>query len=524
MGKYNTGTVSAKNQATGPVRTKAKKTTTTHEGKVTAKRDARSELFLAAVSTLGDSDFYESAKARETRVAELARKIGLKHPEWTLSFITYLRDTAQIRSTALVVAVEAADARSKVGIKGDTWGRKFVSAALSRADEPGEAIAYYLARHGKKIPAAVKKGVADAASRLYTEYSVLKYDTDGKAVRFGDVVQLAHVKMANNDLVQYILNRRYGNDEIPESLSMVRARKALMDLPADERVKASPEELKAAGLTWESRSSWGPMGAKAWGDLIMADAMGYMALIRNLRNFTEANIAPTRVKKVRDILADPERVRKSRQLPFRFFSAYKATKDSVKYHSALEEALEVSLENIPELPGRTLVLVDTSGSMFPSWGGDMSDGTSKISRMEQAALFGTAVALRAESATLVQFGSSSEEIPFRKGDSVLALMNRYKCLGGTSTAAAVKRHFKKHDRVIIVTDEQYNGYGSDPTKQVPASVPVYTWNVAGYRAGHGKNGPNRHTFGGLTDHAFRLIPLLEAGQSADWETLFSTEP
>ena len=72
--------------------------------------------------------------------------------------------------------------------------------------------------------------------------------------------------------------------------------------------------------------------------------------------------------------------------------------------------------------------------------------------------------------------------------------------------------------MLIVTDEQYaySRHG-DPTGQIPADVPVYTWNLAGYRAGHGPSGTaNRHTFGGLSDAAFRMVPLLEAGRDADW--------
>lgn len=72
--------------------------------------------------------------------------------------------------------------------------------------------------------------------------------------------------------------------------------------------------------------------------------------------------------------------------------------------------------------------------------------------------------------------------------------------------------------MLIVTDDQasYSGFG-DPTRQVPERVPVYTWNLAGYRAGHGPSGTRyRHTFGGLSDAAFRLVPLLEAGRDADW--------
>ena len=67
--------------------------------------------------------------------------------------------------------------------------------------------------------------------------------------------------------------------------------------------------------------------------------------------------------------------------------------------------------------------------------------------------------------------------------------------------------------MVIVTDEQ-TAAGRDP---IPATVLVYTWNLGGHRHGQSASGlGNRHTFGGLTDAAFRLIPLLERRADADW--------
>jgi hypothetical protein len=109
-------------------------------------------------------------------------------------------------------------------------------------------------------------------------------------------------------------------------------------------------------------------------------------------------------------------------------------------------------------------------------------------------------------------------VKFTKGESVLKVLERFGDLGGTNTSEAVRAHYRKHDRVLIVTDEQatYSHYG-DPTEQVPAHVPVYTWNLAGYRAGHGPSGKaNRHTFGGLSDAAFRMVSLLERGSDGPW--------
>ena len=87
--------------------------------------------------------------------------------------------------------------------------------------------------------------------------------------------------------------------------------------------------------------------------------------------------------------------------------------------------------------------------------------------------------------------------------------------GGTDTVDAVRRHFAGHDRVVILTDEQ--AARGDVDTALPARVPLFTWNLAGYRHGHAPSGTrNRYTFGGLTDVGFRLIPLLEAGRDAHW--------
>ena len=91
-------------------------------------------------------------------------------------------------------------------------------------------------------------------------------------------------------------------------------------------------------------------------------------------------------------------------------------------------------------------------------------------------------------------------------------------IGGTDTARAVAAHYRGHDRVLIITDEQTTYTGRpNAAAAVPDSVPVYTWNLGGYRYGHGPSGiGQRHTFGGLTDAAFRVVPLIESGRTGAW--------
>jgi hypothetical protein len=208
------------------------------------------------------------------------------------------------------------------------------------------------------------------------------------------------------------------------------------------------------------------------------------------------------------------------QFPFRFLSAYQANSGNIKIQAAMEEALEASLSNVPVLKGKTLIMVDRSPSMFPGWAysGNTKD---ELSNADKAAIFGSALALRAEDATLVQYGDRSDEVPFRSGDSVLPMLTKFKMYNGTETARAIRKHFDGHDRVIVITDEQYQG--SDPSKAVSESVPMYTWNLVGYAAGSKSGSQKRHTFAGLTDKAFQQIGLIESGQHGTWPWEFDTK-
>lgn len=492
--------------------------TRTGNGATAYERTPKSELFLLAVSNfVGQDTFYESAKNRDDRFSKLSQSVALADPQWFLSFVGWLRNEAFMRSGAVVAAVEGAKALSDAN-KAPGFPRKIVAASMARADEPGEVLAYFQSKYGKNYPAFLKKGVADAAKRLYNEYSLLKYDTESKGFRFADVIQLVHPSAdsaTQNKLFKYALDRRYSNigQGSTDGLAMVRSRNFVMSVPVAERRKFLLEDgaywFKEAGLTWEAVSGWlqGPMDAKAWEAII--PNMGYMALLRNLRNFQQAGVDKKVYREVLSKISDVEQVKRGKQFPFRYLAAYQANKANLTTAAALEEALEASLDNVPSLKGRTLILVDRSGSMFWS-----NDRNMDLTFADQAAIFGSALALRAEKATLVEFGTTSNVITFRKNDSVLPMLNKFSNLGGTNTASAVTRHFDGHDRVIIVTDEQYSGI--DPSGVVPKSTTLYTWNLNGYRAGGFSGDSKRHTFGGLTDKAFQQIPLIEAGQNAVW--------
>ncbi|MFK0109710.1 TROVE domain-containing protein [Streptomyces sp. NPDC091217] len=523
MARFNTK--AARAQPTSRV-TSTGRVLRTYQGGRGRERDARSELFLLAISNfVSQQTFYESGADRDDRFAKLVRELAVTDPDWTAGLLGWLRGEGNMRTASLVGAAEYVHARLAVGATGGPSNRQVVASVLQRPDEPGELLAYWTATYGRAVPKPVKRGIADAVRRLYHGKSLLKYDTASKGYRFGDILNLVHAapdpdKPWQGELFRYALDRRHNPDTAvpPGSSPVLAAHRELMGLPVGRRraVVTEPggaERLAAAGLTWEALAGWlqGPMDKAAWEAVI--PAMGTMALVRNLRNFDEAGVSDEVAAEVAARISDPAEVARSRQFPFRYLAAYRHA-PSLRWSYPLERALGHSLANVPALPGRTLVLVDRSGSMFYS---QLSE-RSQLNRADAAAVFGTALALRAADADLVEFGTTNKRLDFDRAESVLKILGRFGDLGGTDTTSAIRAHYRGQDRVLIVTDEQYtyNRHG-DPTQQVPAHIPVYTWNLAGYRAGHGPSGKaGRHTFGGLTDAAFRMVPLLEAARDADW--------
>lgn len=582
----------------------------TFEGGRGWTKDPKTDLFLRASASFHDGSdrFYESGYQRDETLRQLARQIAVEDFDWFANFVKWLRRTANIRTAALMIAADGVKARLDAGLQAPgssvmPTNREVIDSVLYRADEPGELLAYWMAQYGRAIPKPVKRGVGDAARRLYSQKSLLKYDTESHGVRFGDVLNLAHVVPAERiiivrevetgetvfaecptpkkkrfavaesipsvardgtplyayacrcgwyhsssrapapwdsnefvevpvvrhervpfspqgDLFRFALDRRYGNvNGVPESLDVIR-KNALLRSEGDPSDWLDPEILYQAGMTWEDALS--AVGskvdkAKLWEAMI--PSMGYMALLRNLRNFDEAGVSNRVADQVIAKLADPEEVAKSRQLPFRFYSAYKNA-PSLRWGHALETALDLCLSNVPVLSGRTLVLTDTSGSM-----GAYMSGKSTIMCLEAAGLFASAIARRnAGSVDLFQYANYAASLDVPKGGSVLRMVeavrqNSNRVGMGTNIEGSVRATYKGHDRVIIFSDGQgtWGKSAQGVGGSVPANIPVYLFNIEGYSVSPMPTGSAaRFDLGGLSDQTFKLIPLLEAGRDGAW--------
>lgn len=490
---------------TGPVQTLSTPTTRTALGAPGyERRDAQSELFLLAVTNMvGEKTFHENAGARDKRFTDLVHEVTVLDPDWLRRFLPWLRTEAAMRTASIQAAAEYVAA-------GGPNGRSVVASVLQRADEPGEMLAYFRTVLGVAVPKPVKRGIADSLTRLYTQNAVGKYDGQERAWNFGDVIELVHPTPVDGNQslwFKYLVDRAHNPSvEVP---AVFEKAARMRRINADE--DATAEDAAKAGLDWTMASGKGAMDAKAWEAGITK--MGYMALLRNLRNFSEAGISRAAQDIVISRLQDPDEVRRSMQFPYRFLSAYFAL-DGHTYTSALERAVDLSLDNVPTLPGRTLVMVDCSSSMdFP-----VTD-QSQMTRVLVATVFAAGFQRKNPGCRVYGYGSNAFiDLTSTQADVSVLRQAEYvrRHLRGEYTRAwtSLAQVYDGEDRVVFITDEQT---GDDPSvfPDYGKLQRVYVWNVAGYSAGMA-GGSKVVTLGGYTDKVMTLVEMIDRAGRGDW--------
>jgi hypothetical protein len=474
------------------------------------------ELFLLAVTALAEGT--DQYRETDERFLELVRVLALADDGWLAGFLSWLRRFDELGSAAVVGSAEMVKTRLAHGLITSGGNRKVIDSALARADEPGLMLAYWFRRYGGTVPKPIRHGLADAVTRLYDEAALAEYDRPGADVRFADVINRVHPKAGSQgqrELFQYALARRGNAAPIPAGMTLVRARAALYELSIQQRLALldSPAVtglFEAAGMTAALLPGWlsgHAPNARAWRALL--PRMSYRDRLARLRELDAAGLSG------QEVLADPARIAAERIGPLTVHAARREA-SATGWDAPLEAAADTALTLVPVLPGRTLILVDRSASMFTQ----IARG-SAATVADQAAVFGAGLALRSAGATLVQFGTGHRVLPFTPGQGLTELLGRFGEMGDGNAAAAVRACFDRHDRIVIVTDEPHGSawQGEHPAAAAPADVPVYIWNVAGMPqpAEPGRAAPqHRHVFVGLSDAAFDVIPLIEAGRRGSW--------
>lgn len=431
------------------------------------------ELIHAVLTTFLDDKYYEAASTRLDRVRKL---IACVDPVFALKLAVVARKEFHMRSVSHLLLGEV----SKVYRGKDDLLKRAIIAAAQRPDDLTELASYV----GVPLTKQVKRGIRNALLK-FDRYALSKYKAEGKKISLVDLFNLTHPKVQHASVEQ---------------------REAWVDLVAGK--------LKLEGA-WESEISAtkGDEGAKVevWEDLVRSGKIGYMALLRNLNNLLKSNVSPEVIEIAATRLADPEAVAKSKQLPFRFYTAYQNVKGNRTLSTAIGDALDISVDNVPEFDGKTLIAVDCSGSM---------DGDPKI----KAALLAGALMKRNLNSDVVLYGTSIQEYQASSRTPIVNIIRDIERvhLGGTRTSLVFTSASDVYDRVVILSDNQSwaEGYwdGSsvvrsfgDYKERTGADPFVYAIDIEGYGTTDMAGGKVFH----LTGWSDRILDFMQKVEGSE---------
>ena len=398
---------------------------------------------------LWESQFYEEGVEVAGRIRELVPKVA---PEQVAALAVEARVNMKLRHAPLLLVREMARHASHRKLVAETLER-----VIQRADELAEFVAIYWKDGRVPLSGQVKKGLA-AAFGKFDEYQLAKYNRDGP-IKLRDVLFLTHAKPI--DQAQAELWKRLA-----------------------EGTLATPD-------TWEVALSAGGDKRANWERLLSERKLGALALLRNLRNMQQVKVDE------RMIVAAIKEMKTDRVLPFRFIAA---ARYAPQWEDALEGAMFSCVAGQAKLKGKTVLLVDVSGSM--------NAPLSRKSDMTRAdAGLGLAVLLRevCEKVDVYSFSDHTKRIPSRRGFALRDAISASQPHGGTYLGNAVKDVQGLYDRLIVITDEQ-------AADSVPAPTAAgYVINVASY-----KNGVGYGKWMHIDGWSEAVIDYIRAFESYDW--------
>ena len=425
----------------------------THEGAKAKHIHPELQLKRSVLACLlWEKQFYESGESIADRISFLA---GRCKPEFVAQLAIDARTVYKLRHAPLLLLITLVKVGGK--LTEDT-----IYHVINRPDELAELVALYWKDGKRSLPNSMKRGLARAFTK-FDEYQLSKWNRPD-AIKLRDVMFLVHPKPKDDE--QAAVFKKLANKEL------------------------SPPD------TWESRLTAGEDKKEVFTDLLKRNKLGYMALLRNLRNMlsvgVELDLIRQRISETKGVV-----------LPYRFIAA---AKHAPQLEPELDQAMIKLMAEAQRLPGKTVLLVDVSYSMH----GALS-AKSDLNRLDAACGLAILLSGICESLRVFTFSNDVVEVAPRKGmalrDAVVHSQNH----GGTYLGGAVtyvenltKMDF---DRLIVLTDEQSRDRVPDPKGR------GYMINVASYKNGVGY-GAWRH-IDGFSEACIEFIQ--------QYETEFDTE-
>jgi len=467
MAKFNT-----KNQGTKIVN---------RAGGEAYRQKIETEFISILLTSFVENQYYRTANETVERLEKLIPYIST---EKVAKSLIWIRNRIGMRSITHVGAVILAPYLSH-----NLWGRRFFEKVVHRPDDMAEMISYYW-RDGKRpLPNAMKAGFAKAFDK-FDDYQIAKYKMENRNVKLVDIVNLVHPKPTakNEKALRGLIKGKLTSSDTWES------------------------ELTRAGQKANTDEEKEGLKKDVWAKLISEKKIGYFALLRNLRNILEQ--APEYIDGALEMLVDRDRIKKSLVLPFRFYTAYKQLLEipgSKKVVRAISRAMDISLDNVPSFDGKTLVVIDESGSMGDYW--------------DKAIIFACAL-YKKNDADLIAFSNSARYVNVLPDAGLISMAESIvPAWGGTNFHSVFDILRISYDRMIFISDMQgWVGYDTpmgDLAKyeeKFNCRPYIHSIDMAGY--GDSQFPEDRiFCIAGFSEKLFDIMKLLEADKKALFEEI-----
>jgi 60 kDa SS-A/Ro ribonucleoprotein len=395
----------------------------THEGAPAARIDPLAQLERSVMSCLlWESEFYEDGQSIGQRIADLVKAVPA---EDVARVAIQAKEDMRLRHVPLLLARELM--RTK---EGREQAKGLFPRIILRPDDITEFLANYW-KDNKDEPLAkqVKKGLGDSF-RKFDEYQLAKYNGGKKAVKLRDAIRITRPKPATLDQAE--LWRKLVKGEL-----------------------ATPD-------TWEVELSRGGDKKAAWSRLLAEDKLAGLAMLRNVRNMTQAGVDADEIR------GGIRKVKAGRLLPINFIAA---ARHNPQFEPELEAKFFECFAGREKPGGKTIILVDVSGSMDAAL-----SAKSEMRRMDVACSLAMIGREMFEDLRVFTFSNSLVEVPGRRGFALRDAITGSQPHGGTELGKAVGS-LPARDRLIVITDEQSH----DPVPQLKG----YLINVASNKNGVG---------------------------------------
>ncbi len=350
------------------------------------------------------------------------------------------------------------------------WNKKTKSGGtIFRPDDMAEIVACFSAMNKVKVTNSMKKGFATALETMDT-YSLLKYKSS-----LIDVINLVHPRSEKSGAVVEVNKEKVSViDAIMKGLSVSADTWEVAQSDAGQEVAKAVKEGKIDAS--EAEKVLKEAKAENWNALLTEGKLGIMAALRNIRNIIKTDANSKTIDLLCALLSDAEAIRKGKIMPYQIDLAHEVTisefssAESRKVAQALLKGYASAVPNLAEmLPGRTLVMVDFSGSMTSKILDPNRKTNYTSSCLDKAALIAATIA-KGTNADVIRFGSTAEYVKWSPNSDVFSIASSMKKdMGGTSLSSAwseAQKSGKKYDRVFILSDNEcnhgssYNAYTS----------------------------------------------------------------